>query len=84
MDVSNGFNVVSNLSATGVLIWVVWYMLSRAIPDIIKRFTDEMTTARADFRAEISAERDHCREELDRSDQRLLASVQAIKDAHAN
>jgi hypothetical protein len=84
MDATNGFNAITNLSATGVLAWVVWFTLSRSIPDIIKQFTDEMTQARADFRAEIAAEREHCRLELDRGDQRLSTAVQAIKDAHAS
>ena len=68
---------LSNLSPGAMLAWVVWWMLSRGLPNLIEKFTGEMKAARADFlteivssraafREEIAAERAHCAEELAR------------------
>lgn len=81
MDISQWVGNVTNFSATGVLAWVVYYMLSKAVPDIIAKFTAdnatartaflaEITDSRKTFREEIAAERQHCLEELAKSDQR--------------
>lgn len=81
MDISQWVGNVTNFSATGVLAWVVYYMLSKAVPDLVGKFTTdsaaartaflaEISDSRKTFREEISAERQHCLEELAKSDQR--------------
>lgn len=97
MDAQDAGNIghwISNLSASGVLMWVVWYVLSRALPDIIERhtaqnaadrkaFLDEMGTARVAFREEIAAERAHCAEELEKSENRSKAAFDALVASQA-
>lgn len=84
---------ISNLSATGVLAWVVWYTLSRAIPDIIAKYTTETTAARTaflgelsdtrkTFREEIAAERDHCAAELAKAYDRAKLMIDAAGGQH--
>ena len=92
-DANNMGHWITNLSASGVLTWVVWYVLSRALPDIIKRhteqnaadrqsFLDEMKTARAAFREEIAAERAHCVHELAKADDRNKAALSIVASLH--
>ncbi|HWB13718.1 MAG TPA: hypothetical protein VG826_31120 [Pirellulales bacterium] len=92
-DANNMGNWITNLSASGVLMWVVWYVLSKALPDIIKRhteqnaadrqsFLDEMKTARQAFREEIAAERAHCSEELAKADERNKAALSVVASLH--
>lgn len=67
--------VFSDLTSTGALMWVVYYCLAKAIPNIIdkadKRNADQITQFLAEIKDqreamknELAAERAHCTEEL--------------------
>lgn len=65
---ANSINWITNLSATALQGAILWYLIVKAIPNIV-----------ADFRSEIAAERAHCKEELAAADARtkdFLATLQ--------
>ena len=96
VDVSDANNMghwITNLSASGVLMWVVWYVLSKALPDIIKRhteqnaadrqaFLEEIKASRQTFKEEIAAERAHCAQELAKADERNKAALSIVASLH--
>jgi hypothetical protein len=77
MDTAQGLDIFSKITATGALIWVVWFTLSRTIPNLIDKFTAdqaaartaflcELKDARTTFEAQMTAQREDCRQEVAR------------------
>lgn len=48
MEALKGFDI-GNLTATGALIWVVWYTLSRGLPNIVEKLIADGAAARQQF-----------------------------------
>jgi len=73
--VIEGVKVFSDLTATGALMWVVYYCLAVSIPNIIEKsdkrsaelvvqFLGALKETRDACKEELAAVRDHCAEEL--------------------
>lgn len=68
MDAANVSNWIANLSATALQGAILWYLVTKAIPSIV-----------AEFRAEMTAQRQHCDEKFERADRWVKDLIAEIK-----
>lgn len=55
---------LSNLTATGLMLWVVWYLIGRGIPKMQEAHDKQDEMARTAFLAELKTSRDQFAEQL--------------------
>ena len=48
------FNLVGNLGALGFVFILVWHMMTKQLPKMIRSFQESLKTARDDFRASLN------------------------------
>ena len=85
MVFSDIIKALVQLGSFGVLAWVVWWVFSRMVPDMIKNFMEAIDRMRADFRSVLNEQRNDAKEsrqefmkELDACHQSSRAVANAI------
>lgn len=72
--------LAKDVGATGLMMWIVWWMLSKAIPALIEKFTAEAAAARTAYLAQAKDLRDQFTAELKDSRATFQAEIAATRD----
>jgi hypothetical protein len=80
MDPAVGLDVFTKLGANAILGWIVWYMLSRAVPNLVDKFVADSAAARVAYLANETQSRDAFMAELKAGRETFAAEMAAQRE----
>jgi hypothetical protein len=72
-----GLDIFTKLGANAILGWIVWYMLSRAVPNLVEKFVADTGAARAAYLANETQSREAFMAELKAGRETFAAEMAA-------